>query len=179
MSDVWRLCDVWRLSDVFRIFACFYVLKMSWNFKILLSWKIIFTVLRPVHNVCVYACVCPDSQRTRQTDRRQTASSLNAPPRLANIKHWVSQWSVQEQKRRWRNIKSCRQAKQFMQVVHIRLTQYAVRLSRKDLRLLVGLLTGHNTLNRHLTLLRRMDDPMCPLCGEEEDTSLHLLVFLL
>ena len=33
----------------------------------------------------------------------------------------------------------------------------------------------YNTLNRHLTLLRRMDDPLCPLCGEEEDTSLHLL----
>ena len=30
-------------------------------------------------------------------------------------------------------------------------------------------------MNRHLTLLRRMDDPLCPLCGEEEDTSLHLL----
>ena len=93
---------------------------------------------------------------------------------LANITHGISQWSVQEQNRR-RNIKSCRQAKQFMQVVNIRLTQYVVRLSRKDLRLLVGLLTGHNTLNRHLTLLRRMDDPLCPLCGEEEDTSLHLL----
>jgi len=64
-----------------------------------------------------------------------------------------------------------------MQAVNIRLirlTQYAVRLSRKDLRLLVGLLTGHNTLNRHITLLRRMDDPLCPLC-KEEDTSLHLL----
>ena len=61
-------------------------------------------------------------------------------------------------------------AKQFMQAVNIRLTQYAVRLSRKDLRLLVGLLTGHNTLNGHLTLLRRIDDPLCPLCGEEEDT---------
>ena len=81
---------------------------------------------------------------------------------LANITHGISQWSVQEQNRR-RNIKSCRQAKQFMQVVNIRLTQYAVRLSRKDLRLLVGLLTGHNTLNRHLTLLRIMDDPLCPL----------------
>jgi len=35
---------------------------------------------------------------------------------LANIKHEISQWSVQEQNKRWRNIKSCRQAKQFMQV---------------------------------------------------------------
>ena len=94
---------------------------------------------------------------------------------LKNIKYESFQWSVQEQNRRWCNIKSCRQAKQFMQVVNIRLTQYVVRLSRKDLRLLVGLLTGHNTLNRHLTLLRRIDDPLCPLCKEEEDTSLHLL----
>ena len=54
---------------------------------------------------------------------------------------------------------------------------YAVWLSRKDLRLLVGLLTGHNTLNRHLTLLRITYDPLCPLCKveEEEDISLHLL----
>ena len=26
-------------------------------------------------------------------------------------------------------------------------------------------------MNRHLTLLRRINDPLCPLCGEEEDTS--------
>ena len=92
---------------------------------------------------------------------------------ISDIKY--EKWSVQEQNRRWRNTKSCRQAKQFMQAVNIRLTQYALRLSRKDSRLLVCLLTGHNTLNRHLTLLRRMDDPLCPLCKEEEDTSLHLL----
>jgi len=30
-------------------------------------------------------------------------------------------------------------------------------------------------LNRHLTLLKIAEDPMCPLCGEEYDTSLHLL----
>jgi len=92
-----------------------------------------------------------------------------------NIKYEISQWSLQEQNRRWRNIKSCRQAKQFMQAVNIRLIQYTVRLSRKDLRLLVGLLTGHNTLNQHRTLLKRMDDPLCPFCKEEEkDTSLSL-----
>jgi len=32
-----------------------------------------------------------------------------------------------------------------------------------------------NTLNRHLTLLKIAEDPMCPLCGEDYDTSLHLL----
>ena len=32
--------------------------------------------------------------------------------------------------------------------------KYAARLSQKDLKILVGLLTGHNSLNRHLSLLK-------------------------
>ena len=47
-------------------------------------------------------------------------------------------------------------------------------MKRKE-KILIGLLTGHNTLNQHLTLLKIKEDPMCPLCGEEYDTSLHLL----
>jgi len=35
--------------------------------------------------------------------------------------------------------------------------------------------TANNALNRHLMLLKIKDDPMCPLCGEEYNTSLHLL----
>jgi len=35
--------------------------------------------------------------------------------------------------------------------------------------------TGHNRLNRHLALLSTMDDPVCPLCKEVGDTSLHIV----
>jgi len=42
------------------------------------------------------------------------------------------------------------------------------------LKILVGLLTGHNSLNQHLNLLKIAEDPMCPLCGKEYDASLHL-----
>ena len=64
-------------------------------------------------------------------------------------------------------IQSCRQAKLLLQNNSILLAKYAVtRLSRKDLKMLVGLLTGHNTLNEHLTLLKIIEDPMCRLSGE-------------
>ena len=64
---------------------------------------------------------------------------------------------------------------QLLQDISIQFAKYTVRLSRKDLKILVDLLTGHNTLNRHLTLLKIKEDPICLLCGEEYDTSLHLL----
>ena len=49
------------------------------------------------------------------------------------------------------------------------------KLSRKDLRVLAGLLTGHADLNRHLTLMQARNDEICPLRQEAEETTLHLL----
>jgi len=46
-------------------------------------------------------------------------------------------------------------------------------LSRKHLRILTGLLTGHVALNRHLTVMKIHTDPMCHKCGEEEETADH------
>ena len=98
---------------------------------------------------------------------------------LSQYQRWCQrmEWHilvVQEQNRKWNDIQNCWQARQFLQN-NIQYAKYAVRLSRKDLKILVGLLTGHNSLNRHLSLLKIAEDPMCPLCGEEYDTSLHLL----
>jgi len=42
-------------------------------------------------------------------------------------------------------------------------------------RALTGLLTGHNTLRRHLHLIGLSDSPLCRRCGVEEETSAHIL----
>ena len=59
--------------------------------------------------------------------------------------------------------------------IDLSLSKYALRLTRRDLRILIGLLTGHADLNRHLTLMKVRSDPTCPLCQEEEEIALHLL----
>ena len=38
-----------------------------------------------------------------------------------------------------------------------------------------GILTGHNTLRRHLHLMGLSDSPLCRRCGAEEETSAHIL----
>ena len=66
------------------------------------------------------------------------------------------------------------QAKELVTQVTPGLTQFALRQCRRDLRILVYLLTGHNTLSRHLTIMRRVNDSLCPLCMEDEETG-HFL----
>jgi len=55
------------------------------------------------------------------------------------------------------------------------LSGYALSLPRRELKILVNLLTDHITLNRHLTVMKIQADPLCSACGEQEETSLHFL----
>ena len=53
-----------------------------------------------------------------------------------------------------------------------KLSRYALSLPRRELKTLLGLLTGHITLNRHLTVMKIQEDPLCSACGEQAETSL-------
>jgi hypothetical protein len=48
-------------------------------------------------------------------------------------------------------------------------------LTRAKSRVVTGLLTGHNTLRRHLHLMGLIDSPPCRKCSAEEETSAHIL----
>jgi hypothetical protein len=42
-------------------------------------------------------------------------------------------------------------------------------------RVVTGLLTGHNTLRRHLHLMGLIDSPLCRKCGAENETTAYVL----
>ena len=47
--------------------------------------------------------------------------------------------------------------------------------NRTKSRVVTGLLTGHNTLRRHLHLMALTISPLCRWCGVKEETSAHVL----
>jgi predicted Zn-ribbon and HTH transcriptional regulator len=47
--------------------------------------------------------------------------------------------------------------------------------NRTQSRVVTGLLTGHNTLRRHLYVMVLSNDPTCRKCGMEEESSVHVL----
>ena len=95
---------------------------------------------------------------------------------MMSTKRIIWKWSIHEQNKRRHNIQRCRQAKHLMLGVMTLKVCYQVTSKRcKKSRILIGLLTGHDALNQHLTLLKRQSDASCHLCEEEQETSLHFL----
>jgi len=47
--------------------------------------------------------------------------------------------------------------------------------NRTQSRIVIGLLTGHNTLRRHLYIMGLSNKPICRKCGTEEETLVHIL----
>ena len=47
--------------------------------------------------------------------------------------------------------------------------------NRTQSRVVIGLLTGHNTLRRHLYVMGLCNNPTCRKCGTEGETSVHIL----
>jgi hypothetical protein len=50
-----------------------------------------------------------------------------------------------------------------------------VSFSRALFGVVTGLLTGYNTLRRHLHIMGLLDSPLCGKCGAGEETSAHVL----
>ena len=53
--------------------------------------------------------------------------------------------------------------------------QKIVRYSRIQLRTIIGWVTGHNKLNKHMNVMGRSDTQACRLCWDPTETASHLL----
>jgi len=87
----------------------------------------------------------------------------------------ISSWAAHGQNKLWQELSGCRQAKLFLYGCDHPRARYALNLATQDLRILVGLLTGHTDLNRHLHIMGLCQDSCCPLCQEDEYTNLHFI----
>lgn len=75
----------------------------------------------------------------------------------------------------WNELGGCRQAKHFIgENIGAAQVKMLLDLPRWKARLLTGILTGHNGLNRHLSLMKLKDHSNCPNCLYEETTEHYL-----
>ena len=96
------------------------------------------------------------------------------PP--SSYRSWIMQDTLTQQNTRWNNINSCRQSKEAVPNSSKRLTQRLLNLNRKDLRTVVGSITGHCSLNKHLFTIGVTDSPLCRGCLNAEETVTHVVL---
>jgi hypothetical protein len=100
---------------------------------------------------------------------------------------WWSQGSVWEEKfsagwidSTWYDggdwlVGTLRQAQELILGPRIAAKTTLMSFNRAQSRVVIGLLTGHNTLRRHLHIMGLMDSPLCRKCGAGGETLAHVL----
>jgi len=87
----------------------------------------------------------------------------------------IHSWALGEHARAWRLRADCQQTKMFVESPKNNPSNYLLSLSRKTLRSLLQIITGHNTLNKHMFVMGLNSSPTCTKCEEGSETSLHFV----
>jgi hypothetical protein len=84
-------------------------------------------------------------------------------------------WADEQLRKEWVTVEGCRQSKMMLTEPKPSRTEWLLGKGRSTISGLTGILTGHCRLKRHLALLGIENSPICPGCGEREETSFHFL----
>jgi len=93
-----------------------------------------------------------------------------------NIRRKMKQWMKNQNLALWQGPCSAqRQARELISGPDLATGARLLSFNRTQTRAVIGLLTGHNTLRRHLHAMGLNNKPNCRKCGTEEETSAHIL----
>lgn len=86
------------------------------------------------------------------------------------LKRWETSMVISN----WNTTSTSKQAKQFIYPLE-KNTRNLLKLDKRNLRILTGLLTGHCPCRYHLVKIGQIQDSKCRFCKLEDETSEHLL----
>lgn len=76
---------------------------------------------------------------------------------------------------RWNTSDTCRQTKFLWDESNVKYSKTLLEMSRIRLRKIIYIITGHNTLGKHMVRLGIIEDDTCRWCGEATEDSFHYL----
>jgi len=92
-----------------------------------------------------------------------------------NVRRKIRRWLNNQHWERWRGLGSTqRQAQELILDPSLGAKTRLLPFNRTQSRVVIGLLTGHNTLRRHLHLMELKNSPLSRRYGVEDETSAHI-----
>jgi hypothetical protein len=93
-----------------------------------------------------------------------------------DIRRKISRWLVNRHWVWWQGLGNTQtQARELISGTSLGAKARFLSFNRTQSRAVTGLLTGQNTLRRHLYIMGLSDSPLCRRCGAEDETSAHIL----
>ena len=127
----------------------------------------------------------PGNERADTLAKRGTKKRLirerTLPLPVCAIKEEIYRWEKEAHRKTWRqkefvNGKTfCRQTRMFLPEPNPKLWKKVRKHSTRNIKILTQLITGHCTLNRHLEVMKIIDDSECQNCGYDDETAEHFL----
>jgi len=94
-----------------------------------------------------------------------------------NIRGKIKCWMEKQHLALWRGPCSTqRQARELISGPNLATGARLLSFNRTQSMVVIGLLTRHNTLRRHLYIMGLSNNSTCRKCGTEEETSFHIFV---
>ena len=117
-----------------------------------------------------------DELARRGSNTRAFGPEPIVPIPFNQLRSWLKE-HTQTQAEIWlTSVPGCRQSREAMPSLDVKLTKLLLRLDRNSLRLVAGTITGHCPLNKHFHTLGITDSPLCRACMEAEETVAHVLL---
>jgi hypothetical protein len=91
------------------------------------------------------------------------------------VKSGIHEWLQRQHFRIWNSSVNAVTAKSLMGSKNKNKLADVLRLSRRDLSILIGALTGHMSTNSFLFKLNLTNSKNCRFCSEHEETIIHIL----
>ena len=162
---------------------------VKWLWKLLkpseqhLFWSI--SAISTQHAVGLYSVPrhtgVQGNEITDELARNGSALRLLGPEPGLEVSRWdiqkrLSRWLVNQHWAKWRGLGDTqRQAQELISGPSLCTRAKFLTINKTQSRVVTGLLTGHNTLRRHLHLQGLLDSPLCSRCGVREESSAHIL----
>jgi hypothetical protein len=87
----------------------------------------------------------------------------------------IRDWTSRKHEEHWQSIRGQKQAKGFLKKPSARKADELLNLSRNQLKIMTGLLTGHCHLKGHLFKLGLVNSPECNRCKQASETASHVV----
>ena len=122
----------------------------------------------------------PGNERADELARRGSSVTPIGPEPVMGISGRqalgvLTEWAWNTTKANWERLQNCRQAREMVPRPGGSKVAWLLSRGRRTIADMVGVLTGHCRLNRHLHLLGIENSPLCPNCGRGEETPFHLI----